>query len=109
MLINNNYFFKDVSTPEISSPINNVKSNLLILEVSGDATSFSVSVLGSIDLQNENYTQLNILNMSDYSLNSNINSIGIYEVDISAIQNVKLQINSISGGNISVLGIFKED
>lgn len=106
-MIGDKLFFNNTTTTGDSEYLINNKANVLSLQVFGEATSFSISVLGLIDIDSDDFVPLTGINLSDFSLASNISKNGIYEYDISGIRLIKLNLAS-TNANISVKGVTKE-
>lgn len=85
------------------------------LEVKGEADegetlSFSLEVQGVVDTEDkENYqwTQICVINENDLSVVNEIDANGIYSFDALG-KNIRVKINSISGGSLTVVGKFSD-
>lgn len=107
--LNNFKFFSNANAIAESNVLSNPnRGSQLVLEVSGTATSFTLEVKGKVDAENTNYTNLAIINASDYSTSSAITSNGIYIIGVDGIGGIKLNLTSISGGNVTAFGKLGE-
>lgn len=103
-------FFDSVKTPVsaagTSEPFRNNGFSTLTLEVSG-ATSIALSVEGCVNIIKPNgetmtdeecsWTPLAIINMSDFSVLSEIADNGIYAIGINGNARVRVVVSSIEG------------
>ena len=104
----NNYLFFDSATTAISSDVvDNVRGDLLVVEVHGTATALDINVQGLIDINNTAYSDIS-WKMSDGTTGTDITAKGIYLINISGVSKIKIAINSISGGNVTIFGKLGE-
>jgi hypothetical protein len=103
MILQGFKFFESANSVKESNVLS-ANGNQLILQVSGNGAEFSISVLGKVDNENEDYTKLAVINAKDYDMLQSISSNGIYVVGIDGISKVKLSIDSITSGNVNVYG-----
>lgn len=101
-------FFDAVSTSTESNVLINQSSSQLVLQVEGAATAFSISVVGIVDSETEEYETLAVINNSDFSVSNEITNKGIYTIGTDGIVKIKLILNSISGGDITAFGRLGE-
>lgn len=101
-------FFNEVGAPETSAVLSINKANTLTIEVSGEAT-FNLEVMGTLGVSQENFTSLQGIRINDFSVVGTISTTGIYEYDVSGISKIQLNLASVSGGNISVVGVSRGD
>lgn len=101
-------FFDNATTTGESKVFGNTKGGVLTLQISGSATAFSFSLLGCLNIESEEFVELQGINMHNFSLDTAITTPGIYEFDISGIRQLKVTLNSIEGGDITIMGISKE-
>lgn len=101
-------FFKNASGAAESGvmPIN--KANTLTIEVSGTGT-FSIEVLATVGVSQESFSALQGIKLNDFSVVSAISTTGIYEYDVTGISKVKVNLASMSGGNITITGVSRGD
>ena len=109
MIIDSKYIFEKLSAPSTSDIIENVNGELLILQITGNATNFDISVVGTSDIKNEEYITLQTINANNFDVTNSIVANGIYQTDISAIRKIKVVANSVDGGSINVLANIKEE
>lgn len=100
------YFFENQSTTGVSNSLYNVNDGTLILQVDGEASKLELSVLGTTTLTNDDFVNLKVSDVSDYSTVDTITSNGIYWIDINGIRKIKLNLTDITG-TINVKGITK--
>jgi hypothetical protein len=107
--LNNFKFFSGATAIAESNVLSNPNhGSQLVLEVSGTATSFTLSVKGKVDAENIAYTSLGIINASDYSTSSTITDNGIYIIGVDGIGGIKLNLTAVSGGNVTAFGKLGE-
>lgn len=76
------------------------------IEFKGTATSFSAEIQGCLDTKdNPNWVTLGVVNLSDFSTATDIEANGLYSISVVGVS-VRVKINSISGGNLTVTGMF---
>ena len=88
--------------------LKDVNGELLILQITGNATNFDISVVGTSDIKNEEYITLQTINANNFDVTNSIVANGIYQTDVSAIRKIKVVANSVDGGSINVLANIKE-
>ena len=99
-------FFKEVEAAGESEPFVNHCCSDGTIEFKGTATSFSAEIQGCVDREGEvQWTTLSVVNLSDFSTTSSITGKGIYSVSAMGVS-IRIKINSISGGNLTVTGMF---
>lgn len=99
-------FFRD-ATAAGESPIfvSHVYTDATI-EVKGDASEFEIEVQGCLDRESpESWTTLCMIDESDLKSKLNITANGIYSFSAMG-KSVRVKINSISGGAVTVTGMF---
>ena len=97
MITNEFCFFENQSITGMSDYLYNVNDGVLILQVDGDVKQLELSVLGTTDLDKDNFIMLKVMNASDYSVTDTITSLGVYWIDINGIRKIKLNTISITG------------
>lgn len=103
-------FFKDANAAGESAVFNNAKSTDGSIEVKGDATSFSLEIQGAVDTEDPNnikWTTMFAINETDLTTLSAIEAEGLYYIN-AAGKSIRVKINSISGGSLTVVGKFSE-
>jgi len=110
MKVKKNYLFFDAinTSMESDSLLNTYGSSQLVLQVEGDATSFSLEVQGIVDENTKVYRPLAIINNADFAVSNTINEKGIYTIGIDGINRIKLNLSSISGGSLTAFGKLGE-
>lgn len=101
-------FFEETTETGMSKTMINTKGGILTVQATGTADSFEFMVLGCVDLENNAFVPIEGINVSDFSLAETVKGNGIYEYDISGMRQLKVNISSISGGDLTVMGISKE-
>lgn len=102
--LNSFSFFKDRKTIGDSEILSNPNmGSSLILQINGSHIGGSLSVMGTIE-NNENWNKLAIIDMSTFQMVNNINKNGIYTIAMDGVAKVKVVLNGITSGNISVFG-----
>lgn len=103
-------FFKDANAAGESAVFNNAVCTDGSIEVKGDATSFSLEVQGAVDTENPNaieWTTMFAINETDLTTVSEIEAKGLYYINTVG-KCVRVKINSVSGGSLTVVGKFSE-
>ena len=104
MNVANFVFFDENSTSSTSNVLSNPSNaSTMTLEVSG--SSFNLKVEGRADFQGEdNWHELGIIGLKDYSVLSSISEEGIYAIPMDGISQIRL-INSGSVGSFKAFGV----
>lgn len=102
--IDNFLFFSGATSAGVSKAYANDTCDVCALQVSGTFTSATVKVQGKSDLAHGEYTDLAVIDLSALSVKKAITAAGIYEAGIEGIQSVRVQVVSVSGGDITVFG-----
>ena len=76
---------------------------LLALEVTGTSTTFEILVEGIVDINSTDWVTLGWISM-DNTVGTTIIAKGIYEIVVQNLSKVRVNLSSISNGNISVYG-----
>ena len=100
-ILNNFYAFEGASEAAESEPTTNVKAETLTVQVEGTATSMSLEVLGCSDLKSDEYHVLTGFT-SDFNLTSEMTANGIYTFPVDGLGRFKLNLTSVSGGEVTV-------
>lgn len=105
MVIQDNIkFAREETAPGLSNTFFNGTSDVLSLEITGTFTSAVVMIEGRISTFGD-WVPLAAVSLSDYSAYKNgITAPGIYEISIISIRELRLNIASIEGGDINVIG-----
>lgn len=109
MVPQRNFVFADkVEGPFVSNDCVNSMSDLIDLQLSGTFTSCSVALKGKVDL-NAEYETLKVINLGKLEAVSEITEAGIYEAAIGGMQSLQVEVTSVDGGYITIVGrILKE-
>lgn len=99
-------FARQVTDAGESDIFNNSRYSEGVLEVKGTATSFSVEIQACVDVNDPEWTTLMSISESDFSTLSEISQKGLYAFSMAGKNRVKIKINSISGGNLTITGKF---
>lgn len=106
--INNFYFLKNVSSAMESNPTINVDGDVLCIEVEGTASSCEIEVLIGSDRVSDGYYPITGID-PQFNLVENITKNGCYIYGIEGYSRIKVNLKSVSGGDISIFGkIIKE-
>ena len=76
---------------------------LLTLEITGTATSFELKVEGVVNPSTTTWGELAYIS-SDNLVGTTISKNGIYEVVVQNLSKIRVNLSSITGGNVSVYG-----
>ena len=109
MIPQKNFVFADkVEGAFVSNDCINSMADLIDLQISGTFTSCSVALKGKVDL-NADYQVLKVINLSKFEAVSEMTEAGIYEAAIGGMQSLQVEITSVDGGYITIVGrILKE-
>lgn len=98
-------FYKDATSPGLpKEDFNNISSEIIAVEISGDFTEGRFVFEGKTNLNTVNYTPLAAINLTDFSVASEVSNKGIYEIGIEGVQVFRVRIESISGGAATIFG-----
>ena len=76
------------------------------IEFKGSATSFSAEIQGCIDREGTpNWVTLKVVNESTFDLVTDVEAAGLYSFNAMG-KAIRVKINSISGGDLTVTGKF---
>ena len=90
------------TTTIVADTINNTHSDTLSLNVSGDATSFTITVEANNIFNSTEFASICAIKLSDLSINETITSTGLYEIPIESAANIKVSLTAVSGGAVTV-------
>ena len=103
-VINDKTFLNGATATTISESIGNAnRGELLTLEVTGTATSFELKVEGVVNPSTTTWGELAYIS-SDNLVGTTISKNGIYEVVVQSLSKIRVNLSSITGGNVSVYG-----
>lgn len=104
--INSFPFFKRVNEAKISDVYRSHANTDASIEVKGDASAFNLEVQACIDIEDaENWVTLGVIDENSYDILNAISKPGIYSFSVMG-KNVRVKINSVSGGDLTVTGKF---
>lgn len=113
MIIYNNFIFLTDASSSTESEIfyvPNNKENTLTIQLSGESPSGVVlKILGLTDVENGDWTELAGISLSDYSIKTYLSLIGIYQYDIEGIKQIKISLDFITSGSITVFGVTTKE
>lgn len=98
--ITNNILLSAVSSTTESDAIGNQTADVASIEVSGTATSFTLSVQGKVNTES-GWTNLAVINMASLALAQSITAFGIYEAGIEGMTAIRLNLSAVTGGNVT--------
>ena len=102
VVTNKHYAVKDISAPQESKESYNTQSEVLTVQVEGNATAVEIEVLGASDLQAEEFYPLMGFDLTTLGSSNTIEATGLYQFGIDGIAKYKFNITSVSGGTISI-------
>lgn len=112
-------FFDSVKNPVLSNGISVSAWNVsgyknLSLQFSGSATAFSAEVEATINTIGSNginltdaqcsWSPLTVVNLNGLSTSINVASVGLYTVGIPGLSRVRVNLASVSGGALTIVG-----
>ena len=98
------------SSAGASAEVINSTCDLLSVQVDGTFSSATVKVQGKTDANASDWTNIAIFNKSTLDLTEGSDGItakGIYEANIAGVVFVRVNVTSVSGGNVTVVGSFE--
>lgn len=99
-------FFKEVTTTGESDKFTSHCYTDGSIEFKGTATSFSAEIQGCIDTETTpNWITLCVVDESNFNTLTAISAKGIYSFNAMG-KSIRVKLNSISGGNLTVVGKF---
>lgn len=97
-------FFKEATQAGTSNTLGNTNGDSLSLQVGGTFSSATLVVQGRADFEGSFFT-MSVLNVGTVGVSASITAPGIYSViGIEGVQQIRVVIQSVSGGNVSVFG-----
>lgn len=86
---------------------NNVRYSDGVLEVKGSATSFDLKVEACLDVNEPlQWTTLMVVDESSFATMDTISSKGLYAFSLGGKNRIRVNIQNISGGELTVTGKF---
>lgn len=107
--LTNFVFFKSASAAAVSGKAVNCGADILSLQVSGTFTSLNMEVQGRVDVEDttdSNFVPMYCLNVGTMEGAATITEKGVYEIPVEGQRQVRIEINSISGGTAQAFGRF---
>ena len=101
--LNSFKFLDGVTAPTTSNALSIGRASQLVLQVSGTATSFSITVEGKVDA-NATRDTIGVIKNSDFTTPSAITTKGVYTMSVDGYYDVVVKLTAVSGGNITVFG-----
>lgn len=95
------YFLENASVAQQSAVTTNVTGETLTMQVEGDATSFSLQLLGCSDSQSDDFYPLTGFTLG-FDTVSTITAKGIYTFGIESFGRLKVNLTAVSGGAVTV-------
>jgi len=86
----------------VADILNNTNCDTLSLNVSGTATSLTITIEANNIFNSTEYQSIAAIKLSDFSINETITSTGLFEIPIEATANIKVSLTSVSGGDVTV-------
>lgn len=96
-------FIQEATGAKISESWTNNHCDTLELQVSGTFTDLSATVEGKVDI-NAEWTQVGTVNLTKFAKALTLTEKGIYAVDIGGLFGVRVNVTSVSGGNVTIFG-----
>ena len=94
-----------------SSVFTNNNCDLCAVQIFGTATAMKIQVQGKTDSQSSTWESIASFNMGDLTLsdgNIGMTTAGIYAVSVAGITQVRINVASVTGGNVSVTAKFAD-
>lgn len=99
-------FFKEVTSAGESDAFCSHCYTDGTIEFKGTATSFSAEIQACIDIESaENWVTLCVVDESNFNTLNTISAKGLYSFNAMG-KSIRVKLNSISGGNLTVVGKF---
>lgn len=102
-------FFDKATAGGESAVVSLQTEGSMTMEISGDATAVSAIVMGQVyqpeDGGDGGWHGIAAVNQKDFSISSaTIGAAGIYTVSVSGLKRLKVVLNSVTGGSVTVYG-----
>lgn len=96
--------FIEGATSAITSEVfDNYKGDNITLQASGTATSFSAKLQGKADI-NADWVDVALINLKDLTVSSAISTTDIYQGSLTGVTQIRISLNAISGGPLTIFG-----
>ena len=103
MNLNETIFIDKASSATISEVFDNYKGDSIALQASGTTSAFSAKLQGKADI-NADWVDVAVINLKDLTVSSTISSTDIYQGSLSGITQIRVNLESVSGGNVTIFG-----
>lgn len=98
-------FFENASTSVISNElINKMQSDTLICEVSGNSVGLSLEFQVNFNREDTNWITVSVIKRDSYEIVSSVVENGIYDLNIVGISSMRVKINGVTSGTVTVVG-----
>ena len=112
MIIQNGFkFLTGVNTPNASNTFTNSICDGLTLQVTGTYTGLVLTVEGQVNPLGTltNWVALSAISLNDFSATNSITKNGVYQIGISGVSQIRVNVSAISSGTVTVFGnAFRE-
>ena len=96
-----------VTVPTVSNTFVNNKCDACLLQITGTFASATVSVEGIVDVNSGSWVSLATFNLTDLDIKTaGMTAKSIYQVGITGILRVRVNVTAVYGGNITVVANF---
>ena len=106
-ILNSKLFFNQAITTGTSEVLGNVRGDLLVIEVYGTATTIDLNVQGVVDANNTTFSDIS-WKKSDGTIGTDVVAKGVYIINVSGLSKIKVVVNTVTGGNVTVFGKLGE-
>lgn len=102
MIATNVFYAFEKANGAATKETGNSQGDTLTLQVMGSASTVSLRVYGVTDFMSKEWQLLNCINMTTLEVGTSITTKGIYVFPIEGLSNIKFDLHSVSGGEVSV-------
>lgn len=97
----------EATVPTVSNTFVNNKCDACSLQITGTFTSATVSVEGIVDVNSGSWVSLATFDLTDLDIKTaGMSDKSIYQVGITGILRVRVNVTAVAGGNITVVANF---
>lgn len=97
----------NATVPTVSNTFINNKCDACALQITGTFTSATVSVEGIVDVNSGSWVSLATFDLTDLDIKTaGMSDKSIYQVGITGILRVRVNVTAVAGGNITVVANF---
>lgn len=102
-----NILLVDRATGAVVSPefVNN-ECDICAVQVTGTFSAVSITIQGVTNVSGSDWVDLAAADLNSYDITNPITAAGIYETGIEGIAKVRVNVASVTGGNVSVYAKF---